>query len=106
MKLWSKVVQSSKKETKENLSPNDRRLVIFALIGVQGFLTVATYFAAISGQTAIWQFFLGLNLLVFAGLIRVYTSGKKEKNQKLKQVQSAISTENKFSLSKERSYLM
>ncbi len=106
MKLWSNVEQSSKKETKENLSPNDRKLVIFSLIGVQGFLTIATYFAAISGQTTIWQFFLGLNLLVFAGLIRVYTTGKKEKNQKLKQIQSSISTENKFSLSKDRAYLM
>ena len=106
MKLWSKVEQSSKKESKENLSPNDRKLVIFSLIGVQGFLTIATYFAAMSGQTNIWQFFLGLNLLVFAGLIRVYTSGKKVTNQKLKQIHSSISTENKFSISKEKSYLM
>ena len=106
MKLWSKVEQSSKKGTKDNLSPSDRKLVIFSLIGVQGFLTVATYFAAISGQATIWQFFLGLNLLVFAGLIRVYTTGKKAKNQKLKQIQSLISTENKFSQGKERSYLM
>ena len=106
MKLWSKDEQRSKKETKENLSPSDRKMVIFSLIGVQCFLTVATYFAAMSGQTIIWQFFLGLNLLVFAGLIRVYTTGKKEKNQKLKQIQLSKPTENKFSLRKESSYLM
>ena len=105
MKLWSKVEQSSKKETKKNLSQSDRKFVIFSLIGVQGFLTVATYFAAISGQTNIWQFFLGLNLLVFAGLIRVYTTGKKE-NKKLKQTRQLIQTENKFALNEERSYLM
>ena len=106
MKLWSKVEQSSKKETKEGLSPNDRKLVVFSLIGVNGFLTIATYFAAISGQTTIWQFFLGLNLLVFAGLIRVYTTGKKEEKEKMKQIQSSGLAENNFSFKQERSYLM
>ena len=106
MKLWSKVEQSSKKETKKNLSQSDRKFVLFSLIGVQGFLTFATYFAAMSGQSIIWQFFLGLNLLVFAGLIRVYTTGKKEKIQKLKQISPTIPTEDKFSLTSEKSYLM
>ena len=105
MKLWSKVEQSRKKESKQSLSPNDRKFVIFSLIGVNGFLTIATYFAALSSQTTIWQFFLGLNLLVFAGLIRVYSTGKKEKSLKLKQINSST-TSNNFSLKADRSYLM
>lgn len=99
-------MQSNKKESKENLSTNDRKLVIFSLIGVNGFLTISTYFAAMSGQPTIWQFFLGLNLLVFAGLIRVYTTGKKERRLKLKKTNSSISTAKNFSLREERSYLM
>lgn len=106
MKLWSITEQGSKKETKNKLSESDRKWVILSLIGVQGFLTVATFFSAIYGLTNAWQFFLGLNLLVFAGLYRTYRSGLKEKDQKLKQIQDTDTLQNKFSLTNDRSYVI
>ena len=105
MKLWSNSQYRSKKTSQSNLSESDRKWIILSLIGVQVFLTIGTIFAATNGMSNTWQFLLGMNLLVFAGLFHYYRIWIREKKQKLKKtLRDKPLTQ--FSLSRENSYLM
>ena len=104
MKLWSVSEQGSKNNSKDTLSDSDRKWVMISLIAVQGFLTVGTIFAFTSGMGSTWQFLLGLNLFVFAGLYRTFRIGLKEKAKKLNEKNSF--SQKQFSLTDEKSYLM
>ena len=52
--------------------------VIIALIGFQVFLNIAAYNAFLTGMNNLSLFFIGLILLVFAGLFHVYRYGMNE----------------------------
>ena len=105
MKLWSNSLYRSKKTSQSNLSESDRKWIIFSLIGVQVFLTTGTVFAATNGMSSTWQFLLGMNLLVFAGLFHYYRNWMREKKQKMKKtlMEKPLT---QFSPSRENSYLM
>ena len=102
MKLWSISEQSRKRDSKDTHSDSDRRWVMIFLIGAQGFLTAGTVFALIYGMGTTWQLLLGLNLFVFAGLLRAFRRGRKKKSK----INEQPRFENQFSLNDEKSYLM
>ena len=105
MKLWSNSQYRSKNTTQSNLSESDRKWIILSLVGVQIFLSIGTIFAALNGMNNTWQFLLGLNLLIFAGLFHYYRNWMREKKQKIK---SSLSKNppTQYSFTREKSYLM
>ena len=102
MKLWSISEQGSKSKAKDTLSAKDRKWIMVFLIGAQGFLTAGTVFALMYNMGNTWQFLLGLNLFVFAGLFRTFKNGLKKKPKIISQQNSF--SENHFSLTDEKTY--
>ena len=105
MKLWSNSKYRSEKKSQGNLTESDRKWIILSLVGVQIFLSIGTIFAASNGMSNTWQFLLGLNLLVFAGLFHYYRNGLREKKQKLKNSFSKT-PKTEYSFTRDKSYLM
>jgi len=103
MKLWSTSV--SRKEARSSLPGSDRKWLIISFIGVIGFLTGGVFFAGINGMSNTWQFLLGINLLILAGLFRIYQNGQKQKKFIKQKILSKDNSQNQFSLFDDASYL-
>ena len=103
MKLWSNLVNSKKARSYQ--SDSDRRWVIISLIGVICFLTVGVFFAGFNGMSNTWQFLLGINLLILAGLFKTYQTGHKLKKLKKQKMQSPDNPQNQLSLYDDATYL-
>ncbi len=67
-----------KKVSQINLSEKWINWVLVALIGFQVFLNIAAYNASITGLNNLSLFFVGLILIVFAGLFHIYRYGLSE----------------------------
>jgi ubiquinol-cytochrome c reductase cytochrome b subunit len=70
--------QGPKKVSQINLSEKWINWVLVALIGFQVFLNIAAYNASITGLNNLSLFFVGLILIVFAGLFHIYRYGLSE----------------------------
>ena len=103
MKLWSTSV--NQKEAKSSLPNKDRKWVIISLIGVIGFLTAGVFFAGFNGMSNTWQFLLGINLLILAGLFKTYQTGVKQKKFQKQKNQSDENSLNQSSLFYDATYL-
>ncbi len=103
MNLWSKL--GSRKKEKKILPDTDRKWVIVSLIGVIGFLTAGVLFAVINGMSNTWQFLLGINLLILAGLFKTCKVGLNIKKTNKQKIKPEDNSEFQFSLSDDNTYL-
>ena len=62
-----------------NLSISGLKLVMLGLVIIQVLLTITIYNSIVSGLIQLSQFWLGVNLLVFAALFGVYQYGIKKR---------------------------
>jgi len=62
-----------------NLSISGLKLVMLGLVIIQVFLTITIYNSIASGLIQLSQFWLGVNLLVFASIFGVYQYGIKKR---------------------------
>ena len=71
----------SKKIKQSDPSKNGLKLVMLGIIPLQFFLIIAFYNSMTAGLTALSEFWLGVNLLVFAALLGVYRYGIKKNSE-------------------------
>jgi hypothetical protein len=103
MKIWSKL--GSRQKEQKILPGSDRKWIIVSLIGVIGFLTAGVLFAVINGMSNTWQFLLGINLLIMAGLFKTCKGGLNIKKTSKQKIKPEDNSEYQFSLSEDNAYL-
>ncbi|MDR4510505.1 MAG: cytochrome b N-terminal domain-containing protein [Nitrososphaeraceae archaeon] len=72
--------QPKKQESSINLPQNWIYYVFIALIGFQIYLNIAAYYAILNGMKNISLFYIGIIMLVFAGMFHIYRHGRSVAN--------------------------
>ncbi|MDX1372282.1 MAG: hypothetical protein R3321_07415, partial [Nitrososphaeraceae archaeon] len=72
--------QPKKQENSINLPQNWIYYVFIALIAFQIYLNIAAYYALLNGMKNISLFYIGIIMLVFAGMFHIYRHGRSVAN--------------------------